>query len=98
MENISYLTFYFNPPQKKKKSNSSRLESAKTHQWLYTDARSTMKMKWKLVTSSRRNFGLWCVNALYDLLLPLLISVRNTSNSMYRPKLLGHHWPLSRDF
>lgn len=43
MENISYLTFYFNP-KKKKKSNSSRLESAKTHQWLYTDARSTMKM------------------------------------------------------
>lgn len=52
----------FQPPQKKK-SNSSRLESAKTHQWLYTDARSTMKMTWKLVTSSRRNFGLWCVNA-----------------------------------
>lgn len=43
MENISYLTFYFNP-KKKKKSNNSRLESAKTHQWLYTDARSTMKM------------------------------------------------------
>lgn len=41
-----------------------------------------------LVTSSRRNFGLWCVNALYDLLLPLLISVRNTSNSMYWLKVV----------